>query len=129
MDLKSILIVGFGSFVGGSLRYATIWWVDKRAEGDFPWSVLVVNVVGSFLIGLLLPMYSKFGWGKDMAVPLFLSVGMLGGYTTFSTFSLQTLRLLQNSQYGLAGLNATASFLACLLAVFFGWKLGQAIWS
>ncbi|MBK1876359.1 fluoride efflux transporter CrcB [Pelagicoccus mobilis] len=128
MELKSILYVGLGSFVGGSLRYATIWWIDKKASGDFPLSVLAANVVGSFLIGLLLPMYSKFGWGRDAAVPLFLSVGMLGGYTTFSTFSLQTLRLLQSSHYALAGLNAAASFVACLLAVFCGWKLGQAIW-
>lgn len=129
MDLKSILYVGLGSFVGGSLRYATIWFVDKKSSGDFPLSVLVVNVLGSFLIGMLLPMYSKFGWGRDAALPLFLSVGLLGGYTTFSTFSLQTLRLLQSSHYALAGLNALASFVACMIAVFCGLKLGQAIWN
>ncbi|EDY80642.1 crcB protein [Verrucomicrobiia bacterium DG1235] len=128
MDLKAILLVGLGSFVGGSIRYATIWWIDRKATGEFPWSVFAANVVGSLLIGLLLPLYSKFGWGRDDAVPLFLSVGLLGGYTTFSTFSLQTLRLLQSGHYVLASLNAAGSFAACLLAVFCGWKLGEAFW-
>lgn len=128
MDFKAILFVGLGSAVGGSLRYLTVLWIDRKVSGDFPFSVLVANVVGSFMIGLLLPMYSKFGWGKEEAVPLFLSFGLLGGYTTFSTFSLQTLRLLQGGYYGLAGLNAAGSFCACLLAVFCGWKLGQVLW-
>lgn len=128
MDFKSVLFVGLGSFVGGSLRYMTVYWVDRKATGDFPVSVLVANVVGSLLIGLFLPMYSKFGWGRDDMLPLFLSVGMLGGYTTFSTFSLQTLRLLQSGHFGLASLNALGSFAACLLAVFCGWKLGELIW-
>ncbi len=128
MDLKSIFFVGLGSAIGGCLRYLTVMWVDRKATGDFPLSVLVANVVGSLLIGLLLPMYSKFGWGKDEAIPLFLSFGLLGGYTTFSTFSLQTLKLLQGGYYGLAGLNAAGSFFACLLAVFCGWKLGQILW-
>ncbi|MBD5780517.1 CrcB family protein [Pelagicoccus sp. NFK12] len=126
--MKAILFVGLGSALGGSFRYLTVIWVDRKATGDFPFSVLVANVVGSFLIGLLLPLYSKFGWGKDEAVPLFLSFGLLGGYTTFSTFSLQTLKLLQGGYYGLAGLNAAGSFFACLLAVFCGWKLGQLFW-
>lgn len=128
MDLKSILFVGLGSAVGGCLRYVTVFWIDRKATSDFPWSVLVANVAGSFLIGFLLPLYSKLGWGKEEAAPLFLSFGLLGGYTTFSTFSLQTLKLLQGGYYGLAGLNAAGSFFACLLAVFCGWKLGQLLW-
>lgn len=129
MDLKSILFVGFGSFLGGCLRFATIWWIDRKVEGNFPLSVLVANFIGSFLIGVLLPWYTKLGWGREDAIPLFLSVGVLGGFTTFSTFSLQTLRLLQGSHFGLAALNAVGSFAACLLAVFCGWKLGQILWS
>lgn len=129
MDLRSILFVGVGSFLGGSLRYSVVWWIDRKASGDFPFSVLVANALGSFLIGFFLPLYSKFGWVRDDAIPLFLSVGVLGGFTTFSTFSLQTMRLLQSSHYGLAALNAAGSFTACLLAVFCGWKLGQILWS
>lgn len=129
MDLKAVILVGAGSFLGGVLRYGTIFWIERKADSNFPWGVLAANALGSFLIGLLLPWYAKFGWGRDDAMPLLLSVGVLGGYTTFSTFSLQTLRLLQSGHLGLAALNATLSFAACLLTVYLGWKLGELVWS
>lgn len=128
MDLRSLLYVGLGSAVGGMLRFAAIHWVDRKASGNFPLSVLAVNVLGSFAIGLLLPLYAKLGWDKTHMMPLMLSVGMLGGFTTFSTFSLQTLRLIQLGHWGMAGLNALVSVAACLLAVFAGWRLGEALW-
>ncbi|MDQ8202017.1 fluoride efflux transporter CrcB [Pelagicoccus sp. SDUM812003] len=129
MDVRALLWVGIGSFMGGSLRYVSAWLIDHRMRSEFPWSTLFVNVVGSFLIGFLLPMYSKFGWSRDDALPLMISVGMMGGFTTFSTFSLQTLRLMQSGHLALAGLNAVGSVLSCLLSVYLGWRLGEVIWS
>lgn len=128
MDIRTLLIVGMGSFVGGCLRYVSIVWIDKKATGDFPLSVLAINAIGSLLIAFLLPLYSRYDWAPDSSLPLFLSVGLLGGYTTFSTFSLQTLRLMQNGQVGLAALNASASVAACLIAAYCGWKLGNLVW-
>lgn len=128
MDARSILFVALGSALGGGLRYVTIYVIDRKSVGAFPLSVLVVNAVGSFIIGFVIPYYGRHGWDRDDVLPLILSVGVLGGYTTFSTFSLQTLRLLQSSQFGLATLYAGASFLVCLGSVYFGLKLGQAIW-
>ncbi len=128
MDLKSLLLVGLGSFVGGSLRYVSVFWIDRKADGDFPLSVLLVNALGSLLIGFLAPMYSKFGWNHGHAAPLMLSVGVLGGYTTFSTFSLHTLQLLQAGSFGLAAANAVLSFAVCLASVYLGLKLGQTVW-
>ena len=127
MELKSILFVGLGSFLGGSLRYMTTYWVDQRAGAVFPWSILFVNVVGSFLIGFTAPLLTEYGWAKDSSLPLFISVGVFGGFTTFSTFSLQTLRLAQDGLWGLALANALASVSFCLIAVFAGLKLGDAL--
>ena len=129
MDFRSLLFVGLGSFVGGVLRFVSVFWIDRKEVGDFPLGVLLVNAFGSFAIGLALPLYERMGWGRDDAAPLLISVGLLGGFTTFSTFSLQTLRLLQSGHLGLAGLNALGSVVACLLSVYLGWKLGEFFWS
>lgn len=129
MDLRSLFFVGLGSLVGGCLRYICVYWIERKSEVLFPIGVLLVNAFGSFVIGFVVPWYARQGWGRDDAMPLLLSVGILGGFTTFSTFSLQTLRLLQLGHIGLASLNALASFVVCLLAVYLGWKLGEALWS
>lgn len=125
--IKAALLVGLGSFVGGSLRYLSVVWVDRKLEVDFPLAILLVNVAGSFLIGFMTPGLERYSWGGDAALPLFLSAGMMGGFTTFSTFSLQTLKLMQTGSWGLAAINAVASVLCCVLFVFVGLKLGQAL--
>jgi len=127
MDWKAALIVGVGSFFGGGSRYLLASFVDEKAQGEFPLSIFLINVLGSFLIGFLAPVMTYYAWEKTTAGPLFLSVGLLGGFTTFSTFSLQTLRLAQSGSWGLAFVNAFASVACCLVSVFLGLKLGQAI--
>ena len=123
--IKSALLVGLGSFVGGSLRYLSVVWIERKGTLDFPMAILFVNTLGSFLIGLASPGFERFSWGGDSVAPLLLSAGMMGGFTTFSTFSLQTLKLMQNGQWGLAALNAFASVACCLLSVWAGWRIGQ----
>ena len=127
MDLKAALIVALGSFVGGGSRYLVASFVDARASGEFPLSIFLVNLIGSFLIGFLTPMMTYYAWEKGSGIPLFLSAGLLGGFTTFSTFSLQTLRLAQSGSWGIAFVNAFASVACCLVSVFLGLKVGQAI--
>ncbi|MBT3481534.1 MAG: fluoride efflux transporter CrcB [Opitutales bacterium] len=125
--IKAALVVGLGGFVGGSLRYISVVWVNRKMEVDFPLAILLVNVAGSFAIGFMTPGFERFSWGGDTTLPLFLSVGLMGGFTTFSTFSLQTLRLMQSGSWGLAAINAVASVLCCLVFVFVGFKLGQVL--
>lgn len=125
--IKAALVVGLGGFVGGSLRYISVVWVNRKMEVDFPLAILSVNVAGSFAIGFMTPGFERFSWGGDTTLPLFLSVGLMGGFTTFSTFSLQTLRLMQSGSWGLAAINAVASVLCCLVFVFVGFKLGQVL--
>ena len=100
--IKNITVVGAGSFIGGAARYL-VSLAMKNAGKVFPWATLVVNVAGCFLIGLI------WGWLSRTSqmegnLALFLTVGICGGFTTFSTFSKEALLLLQNGNvWGFVG--------------------------
>jgi CrcB protein len=113
------LIVFLGAGIGGALRHGA-----NRASGrllgpGFPFGTLIVNVAGSFLIGLLAG-YFAFRPGIDQHVRLFLTTGILGGFTTFSAFSLDTALLIERHSYGLAAGYAAGSVIASVAALFLG---------
>ena len=91
--IRNIIIAGAGSFVGGAFRYA-ISLIMKGVGRGFPWATLTVNLAGCFLIGLLWGLFSRSS-SADSSWALFLTVGVCGGFTTFSTFSKESLILLQ----------------------------------
>ncbi len=119
--LKTILAVGAGSFMGGAGRYLVSLTMKGISKG-FPWATLAVNLVGCFLIGLLWGVFSKNGAeGSNWA--LFLTVGLCGGFTTFSTFSKEALVMLQGGNiWELAGYVAI-SVVAGIALVAFGYSL------
>jgi len=119
--MKLYLIVAFGSGLGGMLRYYISDFVQKNSSSLFPYGTLTVNIIGSFIIGLILFYLDSIKLiSAEMRV--FLTVGLCGGLTTFSTFSFETVKLIQDSEYLLAGtnvlLNVFTTLLAVLLAAF-----------
>ena len=94
--VKNILAVGLGSFIGGAGRYL-ISVAMKGAAGGFPWGTMLVNMLGCFLIGLFTGYFNKINDGATVA--LFLTYGVCGGFTTFSTFSRESLIMLQSGNY------------------------------
>jgi CrcB protein len=113
------LVVGLGSFLGGIARYALSGLVHRWAGAGFPWGTLVVNVAGCFLIGGALHLVED----RAMLAPetrLFVAVGLLGGFTTFSAFGWETFELMRRSQPTLAILNVAGNVLLGLAAVWLG---------
>ena len=95
--LKNTLFIGCGSFVGGAARYL-ISVAMKTISKGFPWGTLVVNLVGCLVIGLLWGFFSKNS-GESSSWALFMTVGICGGFTTFSTFSKEALMMLQAGNF------------------------------
>jgi CrcB protein len=122
--MMNILAVGLGSCLGGIARYLLSPYGNAlfRSSG-FPAGTLIVNVLGCFCIGLLAQVFEEGQWSSSLR--LFLLVGVLGGFTTFSAFSLETLRLFQTGDVFLAGTNVLISVFLCLLACSFGIFLGS----
>jgi CrcB protein len=114
--MKLYLIVAFGSGFGGMLRYYISDLVQKNSSSIFPIGTLTVNTIGSFIIGLVL-FYLASIKIVSYEMRLFLTVGLCGGLTTFSTFSYETVKLIQDSEYLLAGTNILLNVLLSLLAV------------
>src|SRR5215468_3512024 len=106
-------------FVGGGLGSLARWGVSgliaNRVGETFPWGTIVVNVTGSFIIGLFATVTGPDGrWLAPATLRQFFMVGVCGGYTTFSSFSLQTLALAQDGQWFRAGANCVLSFVLCV---------------
>lgn len=118
------LAIAAGGALGAVLRYATSTAVYELLGRSFPWGTLAVNVAGSLLMGLLyVLLVERVGWGPAWRAALL--VGLLGAFTTFSTFSLETFNLLEQGAWGLAAANVAASVFLCLGAAGAGIVLGR----
>ena|ERR1035437_6785911 len=116
--MKLILAIGLGSFIGGISRYLLSQFVQSKFLSAFPFGTLAVNVIGCFLIGLV---YSLSERGNvTMEWRLFLATGILGGFTTFSAFSNETMAMLRDTQYWHASLYVISSVVVGLIATFLG---------
>ena len=119
--MQFYLWIGFGSALGGMARYWCTGVMARLLGETFPWGTLLVNVLGSLIIGFFATATAPDGRlfvGAEMRQ--FFMIGLLGGYTTFSSFSLQTLSLLNDGEWLYAGLNIGLSVIVCLLAVWIG---------
>ena len=121
-----ILAIAAGGAVGSVLRYAVSTGVYSVLGRNFPYGTLAVNVIGSFLMGLLFVLMVE---RLDMSAVwrMAILVGFLGAFTTFSTFSIETVNLLQGGDFMRAFLNVTVSVAFCLVATWVGFRLGRLI--
>ncbi|CAN5861843.1 fluoride efflux transporter CrcB [soil metagenome] len=116
------LYVALGGALGALARFAIGGWVTTWAGPGFPWGTFVINVSGSLLLGFLMRVLPSPAASSEARA--LLTVGLCGGFTTFSTFDFETLVLLQERLYGLAALYSLGSVLTCLAGVFAGMSLG-----
>lgn len=117
-----ILAVASGGAIGAVLRHFFGSFATKVAGTDFPWGTLGVNVIGSFAMGILIT-YMALMWNPSQEVRAFLTVGLLGGFTTFSTFSLDVMTLWERG----ASMEATAYIMASIMLSVFALMAGMTI--
>jgi CrcB protein len=123
-----VLAVALGSALGGVARYGLSGLVARSFGETFPWGTLLVNVIGSFLIGFVATLTGPDG--RLLVSPVtrqFWMPGIFGGFTTFSSFSLQTLTLAQDGEWARAGANVGLSVALCLIAVWLGAMLAATL--
>ena len=120
--MMNVLVIGIGGFAGAVARYGIAVWIGQRWGRSFPLGTFVINVSGSFLIGLLMTLMAE-RFTENPQWRLLLVVGFLGAYTTFSTFEYETGALLKDGEWLFAGLNVVLSVIAGFVAL----KLGEVI--
>ena len=124
--MQRLILIGLAGFAGTVLRYGLSGWTARRFGETFPLGTLAVNLVGCFLAGLLF--YLMFDrYLVNQTIRTVVIIGLLGGFTTFSSFGLQTFTLLRDGETGLALLNIAASNLGGLLMVWVGYSLARIL--
>ena len=120
--MQLYFLIALGGALGSVLRYAFNGFIVSYFGEMIPWiGIVIVNVTGSFLIGFISTLTGPDGrWFASANTRLFFMTGICGGYTTFSSFSLNTLNLARDGQWFYAGLNVVSSVVLCLVAVWLG---------
>lgn len=120
--LKTLLIVGLGGGIGSCFRYLTSVWTQKLVQSAFPWATFIVNVLGCLIIGILVGFFAKQQIENSDLKLLFVT-GFCGGFTTFSAFALENIKLFQTGNTFIALLYITLSVILGIFAVWSGMLL------
>ncbi|HKJ83717.1 MAG TPA: fluoride efflux transporter CrcB [Mariprofundaceae bacterium] len=124
--MRELMAVAAGGAIGATLRWLAAGAVQRMAGGAFPWGTFAVNALGSFLLGFLFVyMIERSSAGELLR--LMITVGLLGAFTTFSTYSLESVRLLQSGAYALALGNVVSQVVVCLVLTWLGVQFARAI--
>jgi len=121
MMIGHLLLVASGGFFGASARYGLSAWMNRRFRSALPWATLIVNLTGSFLLGLL----AGGAWGD--AVYLWFGTGFMGAYTTFSTFNVENVQLIEKKEWRILFLYVGGSYIFGILLAYAGFVSGTAI--
>ena len=127
MNIWHWLVIGLGGGLGAMSRFAVVAGINRLHGSFYPWGTFTVNVVGSFIMGLAFVFFTLKYPNLPMGWRGFVMIGLLGAFTTFSSFALEGLTLLQQHQYTLALLYMLASVIICLIAVTLGYGTGKLI--
>lgn len=121
-----LLWICLGGAAGSGLRYLVSGWVLRALGTSFPYGTLAVNLLGSFLLGALMHLGLSTEW-LTPTLRLALTTGAMGGFTTYSTFSYETMRLVEDGAWALASVNVAATVVLCLGAAFAGLAAGRLL--
>ena len=122
------LWISLGGVLGANARYWLGGWIQQRGGAAFPWETLIINLSGSFLLGLLLGLVTeRYASPYGPTLRLVIGIGFLGSYTTFSTFTYETLMLMGSASWMRAVANVAVSVLCGLLAAWLGLRLGRVL--
>jgi CrcB protein len=124
--MSPLLAVALGAVVGAPLRYHLDRFVQNRLDSTFPWGTLLVNVLGCLVLGFLWS--GSLGGDLGPTAYTLLGTGFCGAFTTYSTFSFETLRLVESGAFRAAAVNVGASLGAGLGAALLGFALGRTVW-
>lgn len=124
--MKQLLAVAAGGATGAVLRWLLAGAIQRMAGGAFPWGTFAINAIGSFLLGFLFVWLIERSSVGEIA-RLAITVGLLGAFTTFSTYSLESVRLLQEGAFGMAAANVLGQVIICLSLTWVGIHLARAI--
>lgn len=124
--MGKLFLIGLAGFIGTLGRYWLSGLVARRYGETFPSGTLAVNLIGCFLVGIFFYLLQE-RFLVNQTVRTIIMIGFLGGFTTFSSFGLQTFTLLQNGQFGLAALNVSLSNLIGLILVWAGYSIGKML--
>lgn len=124
--MTMFLYAALGGAIGAAARYGVNLTAPKLVGHGFPWGTMIVNITGSFIMGLLISLMA-LAWTTSQEMRVFLTTGILGGFTTFSAFSLDFATLFERKEYGLAFGYAGGSVVLSLLAVFAGLYLARTV--
>jgi CrcB protein len=122
----TVVAIAVAGALGALARYGLDGLISRHTPTSFPWGTFVINVSGSFVLGILFVLMTE-RFRPEPWLRSGLTIGLLGAYTTFSTLSLETYRLAEDGAYGLAVANAAGSLAAGLVAVYLGVVLGRAL--
>jgi CrcB protein len=120
------ILVSAGAAFGGALRYGISTYIQKHISVIFPYGTLVVNIVGSFILGFVMfYLNEKELIGSEFR--LFLTIGFCGGFTTFSTFSYETMKLFRDAEVGLAIYNVMLNVVLCLIGIYLAYLISKLL--
>ena len=123
--MVTLLLVGLGGAIGSVARHLISSSIQRGSHSGFPWGTHVVNSTGSFVIGIVFAFFDGQQFG-DTVLSFFVA-GLLGGYTTFSTFSVENMKMLENQRYGWFLQNAIGQIVVGLGVAMLGYALGSAV--